>query len=390
MENRKIPSPNAYDFYRAACEAMVDKELAESCSGAACQVDQRDLTVDEKAAIVGRNSSALQTLREGFAYEYLAPEDVRSSPPKTGPYYVICRQMAKLLQMESEVLSAKGDPAGAMNSLLDAVHLGTDLPRGGLIIDALIGHAVVLIGLSRSWRIIDQLGADAAGTLASRAESIYSRSWPFAETLLDEKRLWLANLSEQCDFRWRFALARQCAFPGLVGLLRAFVHILPLSRAAVLADFERCVDEHIILARMPYSVACEQPEPTGNYVSRNLLTFGAQSTTQVTVSSGITQKAFLATELALRAYRLDHGAYPGDLSDLVPDYLGAVPQDPSAADAPLRYQIDGDRYILYSIGPDGVDDGGTAIFDPNATYAPRSQYRVHPKSKGDIVAGVNW
>lgn len=33
MENRLVPSPNAYDFYRAACEAMVDKELPESLSG---------------------------------------------------------------------------------------------------------------------------------------------------------------------------------------------------------------------------------------------------------------------------------------------------------------------------------------------------------------------
>jgi len=357
---------------------------------ATCGEEPRELTIEEKSAFVERNSAALQKLREGFAYEYLAPEGISSRPDESGPSFVRCRRLAKLLQMESEVLLAKGDPAGAMSSLLDAARLGSDLPRGGLIVDALVGHVLELIGLSRSWQVIDRLDAQSARTFARRAEDTWSRSWPFAETLIDEKRLWLTNLGESSGYRWRFALARQCAFPGWVGLLGALVHILPLSRTAVLADFERCVDEHIALARMPYSAAREQPEPTGNYVSRSLLTFGAQSTTQVTVSSGITQKAFLATELALRAYWLDHGAYPGDLSDLAPDYLSAVPDDPFAGEAPLRYRIDGDRYILYSVGPDGMDDGGTAIFDPDATFAPRAQYRVRANSKGDIVAGVNW
>lgn len=74
----------------------------------------------------------------------------------------------------------------------------------------------------------------------------------------------------------------------------------------------------------------------------------------------------------------------------MPEYLSAIPQDPFAEDAPLRYRIEGDRYVLYSIGPDGMDDGGTAIFDPDATFAPRAQYRVRANSKGDIVTGVNW
>jgi type II secretory pathway pseudopilin PulG len=140
---------------------------------------------------------------------------------------------------------------------------------------------------------------------------------------------------------------------------------------------------------MPFSVAEQQPEVAGNYVSR---CHGAimRSRARAQIENGMTQKALLTAALALRAYRLDNGAYPGDLRDLVPDYLGAVPQDPFAGDAALRYRIDGDRYILYSIGPDGVDDGGTAIFSTDLVFGPKSEYRVHPNSKGDIVAGVNW
>jgi hypothetical protein len=36
----------------------------------------------------------------------------------------------------------------------------------------------------------------------------------------------------------------------------------------------------------------------------------------------------LIVQLAARAYELDKGKLPANLSDLVPDYLKAVPQDP--------------------------------------------------------------
>lgn len=65
--------------------------------------------------------------------------------------------------------------------------------------------------------------------------------------------------------------------------------------------------------------------------------------------------------LALAAYRADHGAWPVGLERLVPDYLDAVPIDPfAAADTPMRYEVRPDgSLLLYSLGPDGKDDGGT-------------------------------
>gem|GEM_PF-7089694 len=59
-----------------------------------------------------RNSAALAKLREGFAYEYLAPERLSSSPDESGSIPLRWRLLAKLLRMESEVLLAKGDPSG--------------------------------------------------------------------------------------------------------------------------------------------------------------------------------------------------------------------------------------------------------------------------------------
>jgi hypothetical protein len=65
---------------------------------------------------------------------------------------------------------------------------------------------------------------------------------------------------------------------------------------------------------------------------------------------------------ALAAYRVDNGAYPEKLADLIPKYVTEVPKD-IFNDADLHYQRDGDGYLLYSVGPNGKDDGGKTFED---------------------------
>ena len=61
--------------------------------------------------------------------------------------------------------------------------------------------------------------------------------------------------------------------------------------------------------------------------------------------------------LAVERYRLARGELPARLDDLVPEYLDAVPTDPIDGKQ-LRYKKLDKGYVVYSIGPDGTDDGG--------------------------------
>ena len=65
----------------------------------------------------------------------------------------------------------------------------------------------------------------------------------------------------------------------------------------------------------------------------------------------------LRTELAVRAYKMDHGAWPTSLAKLCPAYLENVPLDAYSGDAFL-YRIEKDGFVLYSVGADRRDDGG--------------------------------
>lgn len=74
---------------------------------------------------------------------------------------------------------------------------------------------------------------------------------------------------------------------------------------------------------------------------------------------------------------------------LIPRYLTTDPADPFALNGPLRYKRTGRNDLLYSIGPDGVDDGGKPIVMSNAAQDGSTIDGVKADSKGDIIAGAN-
>jgi hypothetical protein len=81
-----------------------------------------------------------------------------------------------------------------------------------------------------------------------------------------------------------------------------------------------------------------------------------------------TVKGIVRSAIALERYRLVHHVYPKGLRDLVPDLLQEVPMD-CMDGHDIRYYLNPDgTYGLYSVGEDGVDNGG----DPR----PKEDYRL--------------
>ena len=61
--------------------------------------------------------------------------------------------------------------------------------------------------------------------------------------------------------------------------------------------------------------------------------------------------------VAVERYRRAHSRFPETLNDLVPTYLAAVPTDPYDG-AAIRLRRFPEGVVLYSVGEDGVDNGG--------------------------------
>jgi hypothetical protein len=72
----------------------------------------------------------------------------------------------------------------------------------------------------------------------------------------------------------------------------------------------------------------------------------------------LANEAFLAC--GLERYRLAHGQYPDSLEPLVPQFAAKLPHDVIGGE-PLQYHRTADgRFVLYSVGWNGKDDGGVA------------------------------
>ncbi len=75
--------------------------------------------------------------------------------------------------------------------------------------------------------------------------------------------------------------------------------------------------------------------------------------------------ALLAVVAILR-YQKENGSFPQSLQQLVDvGYLRAVPMDPYS-DGPLVYRAAEDDFLLYSVGEDFTDNGGTPLSDRNS------------------------
>ncbi len=82
-----------------------------------------------------------------------------------------------------------------------------------------------------------------------------------------------------------------------------------------------------------------------------------------------TQQQMALTAIALARYRAAHGGFPQRLEALIPELLPASPRD-GMNGQPLRYRPRPEGgFILYSVGFDGMDDGGDpSSFDTNRVY----------------------
>jgi hypothetical protein len=65
----------------------------------------------------------------------------------------------------------------------------------------------------------------------------------------------------------------------------------------------------------------------------------------------------LHVALALACYRAEHDGYPENLGTLAPTYLQDVPGDVYTGQD-LRYRRVKEGYWLYSVGANGIDEGG--------------------------------
>ena len=391
----KLPSPNGYDTLQQACGLEVGEKEGIVTSPSRKDADQ---PLPGRLALLKANASSIEKLREALTQTYLNPTATINGDFK---HYAKIREEARMLSFASKTYADAGNLPEASRCALDAIELGAKIPRGGTLITGLVGIACEAIGTKALAGIADKLDAPTARVAARRLEAIDGERPKYAEILTEESRFSRQSI-RQMFARGPFALMRSQSLFGessgelseelpheemsvserakLFCLTAVLVYHGPKT---TLKETDRYMGELAALSGKPWSYPRPIPQAPTDPLSRIMMPVFSQA--EFKWVSARATNALLRTRLALGAYRQEKGAYPASLDALVSGgYLDALPSDPlSPARAPLGYKPGGEKFALWSVGPDAKDDGGKPIeMEGKRGY-------VDEGKPGDIVSGVN-
>lgn len=251
-----LPNPNGYDDLMKAGQTITGDP------GNYNQLNEQQL-----GKLVTTNAEALQLLRAGLSNQCRVPVQFSQTYMENHLHELAnLKRLAQVLVAEGRLAEIEGHPEDAAKSYLDVIHIGTESPRGGIVIDQLVGTAIEAIGVANMHKLVDQLDARSCRETAATLE-----------TLDNQRETWNAVMQQERDWSRR-------TFPGVRNEVGRLILRNTMNKAYPIA--EEKFDKQQLKTRQ------------------------------------------LTVDLAARAYVLDKGHPPASAGDLVPDYLKAIPQDP--------------------------------------------------------------
>jgi hypothetical protein len=259
--------------------------------------DYRDMGHEDLQALVAANGKSLALVRSGFKKQCALPmQTYLVNRAAMSDDMPLFKQIAQLLAAEGRLAELDGRLDDAARSYLDAIRCGNEISRNGFVINRLVGVACSAIGSIPLAKLTPKLECEQLKPIIAELDKLDQATVTWKETMRAEGVFMRRELRKT---------------PNPI----AWIPLWWQSRKAI---------------------------------------EGAE----VTHLRAVARLRLLETELALRCCLAEQAAPPKQLAELVPNYTQSVLQDPFSKQ-PLVYRVQGTNWLLYSIGPDRKDDGGT-------------------------------
>ena len=284
------------------------------------------------------------------------------------PHLTEIRNEAQQLRIAGELSSERGEVNAAVDQLADVFLTGDTLRTEPLLISQLVRMACYTMGIGSAERLISRqkLSEQQLDRIETMIDGIQLTN-SLRRALLSERvmfsdfyesgRGWL-DPSAANEASEQTKVQAGMTFLSVTGLKSADRRLMfgTMEKALELADkndadsrvefqglFEKCaVEAH----RFPPKILSMMLLPSLKKIPDRFASI------EVRCSA-------MRVALAVERYRLRHDdKLPGKLEDLTPEFLKKVPVDPFDGQ-PLRFRLLTNGYVIYSIGANRVDDGGT-------------------------------
>jgi hypothetical protein len=318
-----------------------------------------------------QNYAALHNMRREVALGtgYFA-NDWHMGRPETDAEYSMLRHVADLFREDAVLKAHNGDAKGACEDVIAILRLRRFIDRDPVSMAMQNGMQLDSKAFSALHAVMEFATPDreSANAILDELES-RDKTDSIPRALACETLDCLPQYDATPDGATLVADASRSGTPHISFYAQPLVSLLWL----------RNYDEYYFLREMRFArAACGKPLAAITVANRrtsgqarglslhiladmmDVQQFGAGAA--IFWGNGIAEVALARTALALSLYRTENGQYPESLAALVPGYLPKVPTDPFDG-APIKYVLNDSGFVIYSIGPDGKDNGGQARYD---------------------------
>ena len=296
------------------------------------------------------------------------------------PHLALMKRSCTILQLRSSAELALGQSEQALQDTEMVFYLGDAIKNEPFLISGLVHLAIVQIGLQPIWEgLAEHQWSDAQlAELTQQLEKIDLME-KYGATLRGERALNIAGVDymrlgrKNDEFAGIVVMPSGWLYQNQLAFARLYqARILPVLDAAnhraypsnVLSD--ALLDKELRHGFPPYNIFAKLLYPA---IAHSSIKYAAAQTKL--------DEAVLAC--ALERYRLAHGEFPETLDSLSPQFIAHIPHDLFTGE-PLKYhRTDDGRFVLYSIGWNGKDDGGKVVMIKTSDSS-----RVDP-TQGDWV-----
>jgi len=267
----ELPNPNGYDLLvREASRITRHYPIL------------KELTSNQLAALVATNEAVVRDIRKALSLPSVVPVKMSDEWRLSQAFRAIDLK-ASVLAMDAEAYlwRQKGNYTNALALCLDQVRFSQGIMRGGIRISYRVGSACELIAVRRMTNLLSGLNSEQCKQATRFLEEIDSQRDSF-EKIADRELEW-----------------QRRTYTVFVRLKEGF-------------------KKHVLHQTNPFSAETDElaGNPEREYALRTL------------------EVRRLLLKLAARAYELETGSRPSELSKLIPSYLKETPRDP-ATGSPL-------------------------------------------------------
>lgn len=357
---------NAAAFYEKAF-AIIDADKSLGTDSLLDSIDP-DFNSPEAVALLKRHEMTLQWLRRGaqlkqcrFAHDYAHPTLSTQLPE-----YKRLRKAAQILALAAHSEASHGEVSSAVSDVNAIFQLSKAAGNDPNLIGCLVAMgcdslgskclADVLPSVTRQEEL-STLHIGDPGTLSLlmvRAFQGEEARGFYVFSDMYEGRVAAPTPLPTISADPSMPMSPAVFSPPVAVLQRIF--LLPND----VADYRKMMAYYEALVALPFPRTLPAKDPMTNGPHRGFVAGILTPTLFGNLGSqtrSCAEHSCATLVIAMMRYRLEHGEYPLGQQQLVPAYLDHVLLDPYDG-KPLRLVQKNDRWIIYSIGPDLIDDGG--------------------------------